>query len=104
MNKELLFKSFRNTTGAAVYIFLVSQIMQNGDKIFGEIENILIGPFVFLLLFSLSAAVVGSLILGLSLLLFLDNKKKESIQAAIYSISWLGLYTVLGLLALIFLK
>jgi len=40
------------------------------------------------------------LIFGESIILFLDNKKKESIRAAIYSICWLGVYTVLGLLVL----
>ncbi len=102
MNKELMFKTFRNTAGAAIYIFLVSQIMQNGDKLFGKGDN-MFTPFVVMLLFSLSAAVVGGLVLGLSLMLFLDNKKSESVKAAIYSVGWMALYTILGfaLLALI---
>jgi hypothetical protein len=103
MNKELLFKTFRNVTGAAFYIFLVSQIMQNGDKLFGK-EDKFLTPFVVLLLFSLSAAVVGGLVIGQTVILFWDNKKKESVQAAIYSIGWLGMYTILGMLALALLK
>jgi hypothetical protein len=103
MNKKLLLKSFRNTTAAAIYIFGVSQIMNNGDKIFGEVDNML-APFVFLLLFSLSAAVVGGLVLGESVMLFLDNKKRESITAAIYSVAFLALYTLLGIIVLIALK
>lgn len=103
MNRELLFKTFRNTLGAAVYIFVVSQIMQNGDKLFGKVDNML-APFVFLLLFSLSAATVGSLTLGLPIIMFFDGKKADSIKAAIYSISWLGLYTLIGVILLIVLK
>ena len=103
MNKELLLKTFRNTSGAAVYIFLVSQIMQNGDQLFGQNDNMLT-PFVVLLLFSLSAAVVGGLVLGPSVVLFLENKKSESIKSALYSIGWLGLYTVLGMLLLLAVK
>jgi hypothetical protein len=103
MDKELLFKTFRNTTGAALYIFIVSQIMQNGEKLFGKTDT-MFTPFAVLLLFTLSAAVVSSLVFGLSVILFLDNKKKESIQAGIYSISWLGVYTVLGLITLFLLK
>jgi hypothetical protein len=103
MNKELLLKTFRNTLGATIYIFLVSQIMQNGSKFFGEKDTFLT-PFVVLLLFSLSAAVVGGLVLGQSILLFLDNKKSESVRALFYSIGWLGVYTVLGLLMLVLIK
>lgn len=103
MNKELLFKTFRNTLGAAVYIFAVSQLMQNGGKLFGETENAFM-PFVILLLFSLSAAVVGSLILGLSVILFLSKKHAEGIKAGLYSIAWLGLYTIIGFGILLLLK
>jgi len=103
MNKELLVKTFRNTAGAVIYIFLVSQIMQNGGKLFGEADN-MFTPFVVLLLFSFSAAVVGGLTFGQSVILFIDNKKSDSIKAAIYSVGWLGLYTILGFLILIILK
>ncbi|MBW6431659.1 hypothetical protein K0A96_00565, partial [Patescibacteria group bacterium] len=80
MDKELLTKTFKNTTAVAIYVFLVSQIMNNGDKIFGEADSLL-APFAFLLLFSLSAAIVGGLIFGQSVMLFFESKKKESIQA-----------------------
>ncbi len=103
MNKELITKTFRNTLCAVLYIFLVSQIMQNGEKLFGKSDNALT-PFVVLMLFSLSAAVVGGLTFGQSVLLFLDNKKGDSIKAAIYSVGWLGLYTIIGLITLMLLK
>lgn len=103
MNKKLLFKTFRNTTGAAIYVFLVSQIMQNGEKLFGRGDN-MFTPFAVMLLFSLSAAVMASLVFGLSAILFLENKKKESILAAFYSICWLAVYTMLGLLTLFIIK
>lgn len=103
MNKKLLVKTFRNTALAAMYIFLVSQIMLNGEKWFGN-SNSIVGPFVILLLFSLSAAVVGGLVFGESMLLFFDNKKRDGVLAAMYSISWFGLYTLLGFLTLIILR
>ena len=100
LDTALLKKTFINTVGAVVYIFIVSQIMQNGDKIFGKNDDML-GFLVVLLLFSLSAAVVSGLVFGLSLKLFIENKKSECIQAAIYSVGWLGLYTVIGIMVLI---
>jgi hypothetical protein len=99
MKDKLWFKTLRNATGAVVYIFLVSQFLQNASRWFGEEDN-MFSPFVFLMLFSLSAAVVGGLLLGQSIILFFEGKRSESIKAAIYSIGWLGFYTVLGLLFL----
>lgn len=103
MNKELLFKTFRNVTGAVLYIFFVSQVMQNGSKLFGNEDN-MFTPFAVLLLFSLSAAVVGGLILGQSVILFLNKKNPEGIKATIYSIIWLATYTFLGLFVLFLTK
>jgi len=99
MNKKLLVTTFRNTLLTALYIFLISQLLSNSWRWFAG-SDYAIRSFVTLLLFSFSAAIVGGLIFGESIILFLDNKKKESIRAAIYSICWLGVYTVLGLLVL----
>ncbi|PIZ00857.1 hypothetical protein COY62_00885 [bacterium (Candidatus Howlettbacteria) CG_4_10_14_0_8_um_filter_40_9] len=102
--KSLLSKTLRNTSLAVAYIFAVSQIMANGEKLFGNIDNKKLGPFMILLLFSLSAAIVSGLIFGQSIYLFLDNKKKESVTAAFYSIGWLALITILGLVSLALIK
>lgn len=103
INKKLALYSFRNITAAGIYIFLVSQIMRNGDQIFGRIEDKAFGPFAFLLLFVLSAAVVGSLVFGQATYYFFDNRKKDSIFMIFYSIGWLFVMTliVLGTLALV---
>jgi hypothetical protein len=100
MKHPILANTFRNTILAAMYVFIVTQIMQNAEKWMGE-GNQIIGPFVFLMLFCLSAAVVGGLVLGEGIWLFINNKKSDSIKAIIYSIGWLGVYTVIGLLFLI---
>jgi hypothetical protein len=102
MDKRLIFVTFRNTLGAALYIMLVSLLMGNGIKLFGP--DSLLTPFVILLLFTLSAAVVGSLVFGQSVMLFLDNKKKESVMAAVYSIGWFAVYTIAGMLVLFLTK
>jgi hypothetical protein len=99
MDNKLLLKTFRNTILAAIYIFVVSQIMVHGESWFGNVNEAL-GAFVVLMLFSLSAAVVGSLVFGESVMLFFENKRAESIKAAIYSVGWLGFYTVIGLIIL----
>ncbi|MDO8507196.1 MAG: hypothetical protein Q7S53_01350 [bacterium] len=104
MDKPLALKTLRNTVAAAIYIFGVSQLMANGERLFGSEDNHTFAPFAILLLFSLSAAVVGGLIFGQSVYLFLDNKKKESVTAIFYSIGWLALITVLGFTLLFLMK
>jgi len=103
-DKTLLLKTLRNTALATLYIFCVSQIMANGERLFGSEDNHTFAPFAILLLFSLSAAVVGGLIFGQSVYLFFDNKKKESVTAAFYSIGWLALITMIGLFSLAYMK
>ena len=103
MNKKILRRTLISTLIATVYIFLVSQIISNGDKIFGQMNNML-APFVFLLLFSLSAAVVGGLVFGESVLLLIKGKYSDGIISAVYSVVWMGLYTFLGLLIMLILN
>lgn len=102
IDKKLLLKTFRNTFGAALYIFVVSQVMVHGDKMFGN--NNTFAPFAILLLFSLSAAIVGGLVLGQSVILFLNKKNDDGLKTAIYSIGWMASYTVIALAVLFFLK
>lgn len=96
---KIALKTLRNTVLAVIYIFGVSQLLQNGEKLFGKMDN-MFSSFVFLMLFSLSAAVVGGLIFGQAIFLFFDGKKKESVKAAVYSVGWLALFTVIGVVAL----
>lgn len=103
MNKKLLITTFRNISLAAIYIFLVSQLMQNGEKLFGRVDNNILGPFAILLLFSLSAAIVGSLVFGHAVYLFLIKDTKKAMLSAIYSIGWLFFVTVIVFLFLIIL-
>jgi len=100
MKSNLAIRTLVNTLAAAVYVFGVSQLMVRGDRWFGELDNTNLGPFAFLLLFSLSAAVVGGLVFGPAAFLFLAGNKKESIQAALLSTAWLFLITVLVFLYL----
>lgn len=94
---------FINALGVLVYIALVSVIMTNADKLFGKMENYL-GPIAFLLLFTLSAIVVGGLVIGKPLMLYLDGKKKESIAALLAVIGWLAVFTIIAIMVLILIK
>lgn len=95
--------SLLNALGTLVYIAIVASIMQNGDRIFGEMENY-IGPIAFLLLFTLSAIVVGSLVLGKPILLYLDGKKKEAVQLFFQTAAWIASFTFMVLLIAFLIK
>jgi len=94
---------FLNALGSLIYIALVATLMQNGDKIFGQMSNI-IGPIAFLLLFVLSAFVVGGLILGKPLMMYIDGKKKEAVALFLSTSGWMAGFTILALLIAFFLK
>lgn len=102
MNKEILKKTFTSTSLAALYVFGVTQIMQNAERLFAD--NEFLAPFAFLMLFCLSAALMAVLIFGRSIFLFLENKKKESVLAAFYSIGWLGFYFVITVIILLLIR
>ncbi|MDD4996238.1 MAG: hypothetical protein PHW15_02070 [Patescibacteria group bacterium] len=94
---KLLLWSLANSLGTVLYVFIISQILLSGEKIFGKMED-LWGPFIFLLLFVFSAAIVGLLIFGKAIHLYLDNQKKEAFKLLFCTIGWLFLVVVIFLL------
>lgn len=99
-NSKLTIISLLDALGVAVYVAIVSFIMQNGQRIFGKMDNFL-GPIAFLLLFVLSAAITGALILGRPTILYLEGSKKEAVKLFLYTIGWLFLVTLIVFMALI---
>ena len=98
---ELLLKSFHQGILSVVYVFLVSLLIYGGGTIFGNGDN-LWGPFAFLLLFVLSAAIMGVLVLGRQVLLYLEGKKKDAIKILLLTIGWIFLATFIFLIINIF--
>lgn len=90
--------SFVHSLGVLVYVAVVSLLMTSGDKFFGQMQNV-IAPIAFLLMFVISASVVGSLILGKPILLYLDGKKKEAVELFFLTIGWLAVFFVIFLVA-----
>lgn len=97
--KNLWQKGFVHSLATIAYISLVSLVMSHGDQIFGKMDNSF-SPIAFLSLFTLSSLVVGVLILGKPIMLYLDNKKKEAIELLSYTIGWMGLFTIILLIIL----
>ncbi len=98
--KKFIFQGFIQATLAAVYIVLVALFMNNAERIIGDTKTF-VGPVAFLLLFVLSAATVGSLVLGRSILMYIDKQKREAVYLFSSTMGWLFGYTVLALVILL---
>jgi hypothetical protein len=100
---NLFVVSLASMVGLVAYVFAVSWIMSNGERIFGSLPNVF-GPTAFLLLFILSATITSSLFLGYPLYLYLDGKKKEALRLFAYNLATLFALTFVyfaGLMAVL---
>ncbi len=100
---KLLLLALLNSLGTLVYIAAVVLLMTNAQKFFGPANNFL-GSVVILLLFVLSATVMGLLVLGRPGHLYLNGFKKEGIALLICTIAFLIVITIVVFGVLILLK
>jgi hypothetical protein len=77
-----------NAVGVVANVMLIGWVMTNMERIAGPMEEFW-GPVAFLLLFVLSAAIVGALVLGKPALLYLDGEKKEALRTFFYTLGFL---------------
>lgn len=101
MRKKLIKYAFLAALGEGIYIFLVALFMKYASQLFGPPDPNFFGIIVFLMLFVLSAAVSGVLVLGKPILMYLDGRKKEAIQLFGFTIFWLFIFFVLTLISLV---
>ena len=85
---EYFFKSLISAVGVFIYVSAVSWMMFNGEEIFGEVSNFLM-PLFLLLLFVISAAITGLLVLGKPVHLYLSGLKKEAFILLFATLAWL---------------
>ena len=93
--KKIMQYSLIHAVLTVVYIFLVALLMQNGDKIFGRINDF-VGVAAFLLLFVMSATIVGALVLGKPVMLYIDGDKKEGVKMLVFTVLWLLLLLIIA--------
>ncbi|OGZ34148.1 MAG: hypothetical protein A2Y98_02330 [Candidatus Portnoybacteria bacterium RBG_19FT_COMBO_36_7] len=98
-NSKILSWSIINSLAAFVYISGVAWLMFNGEKFFGKAESFWM-PVALLLLFVISATIVGALILGRPILLYLDGKKSDAITLLAYTVGCLFIVTIITFILL----
>jgi hypothetical protein len=72
-------QAFLHSAGVMAYIAFIAFLMTNAENWIGSM-NTLLGPIAFLMLFTLSAAIVGMLVFGRPVMLYLDGKRKEAMN------------------------
>ncbi len=101
MFKKPLLASLIHSLAVVAYVSLVGLLMNNGEALFGDIDSAFLGPVAMLLLFCVSAAVVGLLVFGRPIYLFLTGLRREGIVFMFYTIGWLAIELITLLSSLI---
>lgn len=96
--------AFINSLLAVGYVALVVTFITNASKFFGSDDNAPLAGVVFLLTFVLSAAVMGTLVLGRPILWYLDGFKKEAIKLFFCTLGFLAAWLVAVSVILIVIK
>lgn len=92
MNKKLATQGFVSAVCEVLYVALVTFIMNNAQELVSDKPAL--GPVLFLTLLVTSVAVSGALIFGRSVMLYLDGKKKQSIEVFGYTIGSLAIIII----------
>lgn len=99
LNSKLLKMSFLQAIASSIYIVAVSFLLTNGEKLFGKNNNIL-GGVAILLLLVISATIMGTIILGRPILMYLEGQKKEALKLFFFTLLWLVIIASLLFLGL----
>ena len=92
-NQKLIITSLVDSLLAVLYVSVVVLIMNNSKNFFDKTPEVAIG-IAMLMLFVTSATVMGFLILGRPILMYLDGAKKEAVKLFYFTITWLALIVI----------
>jgi hypothetical protein len=98
MNKILRY-SFFHSLGVVAYVSLIALVLRNGEKWFSG-GNEFFAPIAMILLFVLSAAITGALVLGKPILMYFNGEKPEAIKLFLFTLAWLFVFVVIFFLFL----
>ncbi|MDD5590127.1 MAG: hypothetical protein PHQ47_03060 [Candidatus Portnoybacteria bacterium] len=99
LSSKLFLWGLTDALGAFVYISGVAWLMSHMEKVIGKIDNNFFGPVAILLLFVISATIVGALVLGRPIVFYLNGAKKDSLKLFSYT-----LVCLVGIAAIVFIS
>lgn len=101
--KRMVFYGLMHAACAVCYIALVALVMSQGKEFFGPMPKAL-GTMAFLLLFVVSAALMGLTIFGRPILWYLGGQKHEALSLVYYTLIFLIFITALIFFALAIMR
>jgi hypothetical protein len=96
MDNKTLIHSFISALGVFIYVSAVAWIMTNAEGLSADAPEFWI-PVAMLLLFVLSATIVGLIVLGRPIYLFQAGQKLEAIKLLFMTLSWMAVTVVIVL-------
>jgi hypothetical protein len=100
LKENAMAHSFGHAVLVVVYVSIVAWVMQHAQAWFGPAKTVF-APTAFLMLFVLSAVVVGSVVLGRPVLLYAEGQKKEALKFFGFTVLWLFALTIVAFLVLV---
>jgi hypothetical protein len=100
---KIVLWSFLHSLGVLIYILAIAFFINHASQWFGK-EDKFLTPVAALMLFVLSAATTGSLVLAKPILLYLDGQKSDSIKFFLWTLGWMLILTVFAFLGLLLLR
>lgn len=97
--KKLFKQSFLYSFAATAWIALVAIFMQNANNWFGK-QDTIVTSITVLLLFSTSALVVGGLLAGKPIFLYIDGQKKDAVKMVVANAGWMILFLLIAVVVL----
>ncbi len=91
---QITIRSFLISLGVVAYVSLVALVMSHGNQWFGT-QDTWVTPIAVLLLFTVSAAIVGGLVVGIPAYWFFNGKKTEAIRLVCTNIGLLVIETII---------
>ena len=92
-NQKLVWQSLLHSFAVFAYVAGVAWFMFNAEAFFGGAKSFLV-PVGVLLLFVMSAAIVGSLVLVRPAVMYMNGQKSQAIKFLLFVIGWLVIFTV----------
>lgn len=92
-SQKLLLHSLGHAVLTALYVSGVAWFLFNAEKFF-QPKDTVFAPITALMLFVVSATIVGTLVLGRPILLYMEGRKSESLKMLGLTVGWLLVLTV----------
>jgi hypothetical protein len=94
-NKKIIGFGFLSAACVCLYVWLVAFFMNHASNWFGTQDKGVLTPMLALMLLVLSAAIVGTLVFGLPVYVFLSGDKKGGIKQLFFNLLWLFVFVMI---------